>query len=127
MLNYREEHNHRWAHNLSQALKYFKTGDLTRVYQGDINASFPFPGMKILGAFWTAENMEMNERLTLLLDVLKLKDEIEYEERSEKFYRLFLNDVAEMNHQMDLFEKEDLLLLLNQAEKGTVIPENWRK
>ncbi len=125
MLHYREEQNHRWAHNLSAAMDYFRKGDLERVYQGDINAEFPFPGMKILGAFWTAENMEMKERLGLHLDVLKLKEEVEYEKYASNFYRLFLDDVLEMNQRMDLFEKNNLVKLLKQAENEVVIPDNW--
>lgn len=125
MLHYREQHNHRWAHNLAAAMNYFHKDDLERFYQGDISASFPFPGMKILGAFWTAENMEMNERLRLHLDVLKLENEYEYEDRSSHFYRLFLEDVLEMNQRLKLFETDALKMLLDQAETESMIPENW--
>lgn len=125
MLNYREEQNHRWAHNLAHAMDYFRSGDLTKTYQGDISASFPFPGMKILGAFWTAENMEMKERLSIHLDVLKLDDEEEYVKESKRCYCLFLDDVKEMNQRFSLFDPKELDALLSLAKDHDVIPENW--
>lgn len=126
MLNYREEQNHRWAHNLAAARKYYAAGELEKFYRGDIPAAFPFPGMKILGAFWTAENMEMDERLGIHLDVLPLADEAEYESLSRRYYRLFLDDVLEMNRRTDLFEKDRLAAFLRTAETEDIIPENWQ-
>jgi hypothetical protein len=127
MLNYREEHNHRWAHNLAAARNYYAAGELEKFYRGDIPAEFPYPGMKILGAFWTAENMEMEERLKIHLDVLSLKDETEYESLSRNDFRRFLDDVLEMNSRFDLFRKNRLVAFLEKAETEDVIPENWQE
>ncbi len=127
MLHFREEQNHRWAHNLAAAREFYSAGDLGKFYQGDLSGAFPFPGMKILGAFWTAENMEMNERLEILLDVLPLSDESQYQRSSNRYFRWFLDDIIEMNDRMNLFSKDWLVSFLKEAENGTVIPEDWQE
>ncbi len=127
MLHFREEQNHRWAHNLAAARDFYSTGELVKFYQGDIPGTFPFPGMKILGAFWTAENMEMEERLKILLDVLPLAHEDQYQRSSGHFFRWFLDDIVEMNDRMNLFPKDWLRTFLTEAESGEVIPEDWQE
>ncbi len=127
MLKYREEQNHRWAHNLKAAREYFNS-DLEKFYNGDIPAEFPYPGIKILGAFWVAENMEMQERLAIHKDVLDLKEHYkEYEVFSEEFYRWFVEDFVEMSNRFDIYSKEDLDQLVRISQQEVKIPEDWQE
>ena len=122
---YREQQNHRWAHNLSAAKRYFEKGELDHFYNGDLEADFKYPGMKILGAFWVAEDMEMKERIGILTDVLHLEDEEEYARIVVEFYERFISDFNDFGSRFGLFSANALSELSRLARTGDPIPGNW--
>lgn len=124
-LHYRKEQNHRWAENLAAAKAGCTKGDLKAFYQGDLEAAFPYPGMKIMGAFWVAENMEMHERLNLHLDVLELRDEAEYERLSRLYYGWFLEDFAALSAEHRLFGEDAVKELFLMAAAGGLDDFDW--
>lgn len=124
-LHYRKKHNHRWAENLSAAKKAFESGNFEVFYRGDLQASFQYPGMKIMGAFWVAENMEMKERLSIHLDVLPVNDEGEYEKLSVKYYEWFIEDFKKLAKSNSLFGDEDIASLVDLAAKNELSDFDW--
>lgn len=122
---FREEQNHRWAHNLAAAKKYFLEGKLKEFYSGDLDAEFKYPGMKILGAFWVAENMEMRERLSIHLDVLNLANEQEYVDKSNEFFELFIKDFEAFGNKYELYCDKCLTELFTYAREKSPLDDDW--
>ncbi len=124
-LHYRKEQNHRWAENLAAAKKAFEKGDFEIFYRGNIEAPFPYPGMKIMGAFWVAENMEMHERLTIHSDVLPLKNEAENERLSTLYYGWFMDDFKKLSAADALFDEDSVATLVSLASTGELDHFDW--
>ncbi len=124
-LHYRKEQNHRWAENLAAAKAAYEKGDRPGFYQGTLETAFPYPGMKIMGAFWVAENMEMHERLSLHTDVLAIQDEAEYDRLSRLYYGWFLEDFAALAEEHRLFDKKTINALFMMAIEERLDQFDW--
>jgi len=125
VLHYRREQNHRWAENLLAAKKAFAKGAFDTFYRGDLEAKFQYPGMKIMGAFWVAENMEMHERLGIHLDVLPLQDEAAYDAAAETYCGWFLEDFAALAEKNGLFDRPAIGRLFTLVGAGKLDQFDW--
>ncbi|MBU0928169.1 MAG: hypothetical protein KKA67_10495 [Spirochaetes bacterium] len=113
-MNFPLKHSHKWAITFARAKGYAAAADslyakgdaegakaeLDLLVNGDMrDPRDVFPGLKIAGAYWRAVEGEMNLRFDVLYEYCEWPEavgEAEYRDGVERYYRMFLADVAEL-------------------------------